>query len=437
MLGNSRMDSAALRVSSFPLGQRTPFKALFWAPNVKCGGEQLAIRWDEFPHNEIRLKIYARLGDNDVSRSAEDTERNILRRRLPSLNSEDHDRYIRLEARTLVAHLRCTRDLYQEFVNSKGCRPVLDAHWVVLRCAVFPTAIAVLRASVSAYARLSRIPLAALSFLFGIVTRFCYEDTGGAISLLCCPDLKDTTPATDDELESLGRLVDEDSLLWFRDIRDDGAVGRPLGGGPFSTDDARTILKSFSVCGLTSGMTFSEWQPLHQKLWNLHEPWTTGLCTLFCSVRDELISQWQALPADSLITERGFKEQVSRFQPVVVPLGSRSAASNRSKPGRKPRLPDCFVVCAGTLWRKAMGNSKAKVSDEKLLQIAVELDARGHVPPAKYLEQKYAQELKTSNSRNSNSKIGPIKSWTQLVYLADKDHLRGMRRLLSRCSKNL
>src|SRR6266567_8947466 len=53
----------------------------------------MAIRWDEFPHNEIRLRIYARLGQNAVGRSAEDSLRHILRRRLSSLDPEDHRRF--------------------------------------------------------------------------------------------------------------------------------------------------------------------------------------------------------------------------------------------------------------------------------------------------------------------------------------------------------
>ena len=104
----------------------------------------MAIRWDEFPHHEIRLKIYARLAPNGVGRAAEDSKLHILRRQLSSLHQEDHRCFVELQARHLVEHLRCTRDVYREFVDSKGCHPVLEAQWVVLRCAVFPTAIAIL-----------------------------------------------------------------------------------------------------------------------------------------------------------------------------------------------------------------------------------------------------------------------------------------------------
>jgi len=72
-----------------------------------------------------------------------------------------------------------------------------------------------------------------------------------------------------------------------------------------------------------------------------------------------------------------------------------------------------------------------------LREIAVALDQAGYLPPAAFLEGKSAQEIKNFNSRNSNSKIGPMQTWFELVSHGDKDHVRGMRRLLSRCSKRL
>jgi hypothetical protein len=106
---------------------------------------------------------------------------------------------------------------------------------------------------------------------------------------------------------------------------------------------------------------------------------------------------------------------------------------NRTKPGRRRRLADSFVVCAGELWRKAIGESKTKVSNGQLREIASVLDAAKYLPPAVYLEVKFARELKAFNSQHSKSKeAGPILTWSQLVAHADKDHLQGMRRLLSR-----
>jgi hypothetical protein len=227
------------------------------------------------------LSAFESCNTTGVGRSAEDSLQHILRRQLGSLDTQDHRRFVELEARRLVEHLRCTRDVYQEFVESKGCRPLLEAQWVVLRCAVFPTAIAILRPKVTDYAKLTRVSARDLSLLFGILTRTCYQNVGDGLGLLCPPNLDDETAATDQELQSLGKLVHEDSLLWFRDIRDGGAVGHPLGGGPFSADDAIAIRNSFVVCGLRTEISLSEWVTLREKLWNSLAPWTEGLCGFF------------------------------------------------------------------------------------------------------------------------------------------------------------
>jgi hypothetical protein len=396
----------------------------------------MAIRWDDFPHDEIRLKIYVRLRQNSLGRSAEDSLRSLLQRRLASLDSEDHRRFIELGAQNLVEHLRCTRDIYREFVEEHNCRPILEAHWVVLRCAVFPTAIEVLQKEIINYAKLTRIPGRDLSILFGIVTRTCRLEDSGGFGALCPPDLDDDTPATDDELQSFGRLINEDNLLWFRDIRDGGAVGRPFGGGPFSTDDAVTIHNSFGVCAIRQ-MTLPEWLDLRNKWWHVCTPWTDGLCNLFLSVQEELMSQWRALPPDSLVHELNLGDRNSSLRSIVVPSLKSTSHGERRKPGRKPRLAQEFVDYAGMLWRKASANKPSQVSDDGLQQIALGLDAAGYLPPSAHLEGKFAQELKTFNSRNSNSKIGPVKTWSQLISLGDKDNLRGMRRLLSRCARKL
>jgi len=100
---------------------------------------------------------------------------------------------------------------------------------------VFPTAIAVLRQKVVDYATLTRVHSRDPRLLFGILT-FSPGNAADAIARRRLPDLEDKTLATDEQFERLGDLVNEDSLLWFRDIRDGGAVGHLCGGGPFSVD---------------------------------------------------------------------------------------------------------------------------------------------------------------------------------------------------------
>ncbi len=101
-----------------------------------------------------------------------------------------------------------------------------------------------------------------------------------------------------------------------------------------------------------------------------------------------------------------------------------AASGKIRKPGRKPRLGQAFVIRAGTLWQKVVSDSPAKVSNDQLRQVPASLDADGYLPPGKYLEGKCARELKAFNSRNSNSKFGPIQTWSELVPRGDKDLLR-------------
>ena len=106
------------------------------------------------------------------------------------------------------------------------------------------------------------------------------------------------------------------------------------------------------------------------------------------------------------------------------------------KLGRTAKLAPEFVSAAGGLWSKAIreGGADRRVTPAHLKQIASELDSMGYIPPSEFLAKSCATELKSFNSHNSNSKVGPIKTWSQLVSHGDKDHLRGMRKLLSNCA---
>jgi len=420
----------------------------------------MAIRWDEIPHERIRLQIYARLARNDVERSSEDSLRRILRRRLPLRDANDHRRYIEVEARSLIEHLRCTRDVYREFVDSQSCKPAIEAQWVVLRFAVFPTAVSILRQKIVEYSKLTIVRAADLSLLFGVPTRPCYKAVAEDFALISLPELNDKTTASDQEITSFGQLVDEDSLLIFKDVREQGgAIIRLVGGGPFSVDDARSLLNSFQMGAVQADITLPEWVKIRKELWQLGVPWTEGLCDLFMSVQEELIRR--ALPADSLLQELQLQNATSQFQRLVVPVRPRtsrrtliatsrksgsesetaevshSTAAEKLRPGRKPKLMEEFVLYAGRPWQDAISREEGTVTIGPLRDIAAALDQAGYLPPSAYLEGKFAKEIRLFNSRNSNSKNGPVRTWFGLVSRGDKDHIRGMRRLLSRCSRRL
>lgn len=126
------------------------------------------------------------------------------------------------------------------------------------------------------------------------------------------------------------------------------------------------------------------------------------------------------------------RRPVAGSEQSVPAIGNK----NRTKPGPRPIRSESFVVCAGTMWRKAISDAR-RVSRAQLAHIASKLDAAKHLPPADYLEDRYAQEVKAFNSRHSRSTGGPLITWSLLVANGDKDHLQGMRRLLSRCASTL
>ena len=92
----------------------------------------MPISWNDFSHAEIAAAII-RLSAERCRAFAADSSRHILCRRLKFIDAEEHRRFIELKSRNLVAHLRCTRDVYREFVETHNCSHVLEAYWVVLR----------------------------------------------------------------------------------------------------------------------------------------------------------------------------------------------------------------------------------------------------------------------------------------------------------------
>jgi hypothetical protein len=54
----------------------------------------VAIRWSDFPHEEIFVDVYSRTNQNSAERSTDDSLRHILQRRLHLLNVGQHHQYI-------------------------------------------------------------------------------------------------------------------------------------------------------------------------------------------------------------------------------------------------------------------------------------------------------------------------------------------------------
>lgn len=137
-------------------------------PGISHERIDVPIRRNEIPHARIGAQIRAMQMRNAIARSTDDSLRHILRRRLRELDTEDHRRFIELEGAGIVEHLRYTQDAYRNYVDKHDCRPVLEAYWVVLRFAVFPTAIEILRGKVIDYLKLSHVPGRELLLLYGV-----------------------------------------------------------------------------------------------------------------------------------------------------------------------------------------------------------------------------------------------------------------------------
>jgi hypothetical protein len=372
-----------------------------------------SIRWDEIPHAEIRAKIYARIGRNAVVRSADDSLLHILHRQLRNHDNEDHRRFIELKARDIIEHLRCIRDAYQEYVDKHNCQPVLEAYWVVLRFAVFPTAIQVLQQAVIDYLRQTRVCARDLSLLFGIPTHTCYRDYSGsgrkALKSLYPPNLDDDSPPTDDELEAVAKLVNSDTLLWFRDIHEGGAVGHPLGEGIFSLDDPISIRRSWSLYAMSKDVTPAEWANIREKLWYMGAPWTQGLSILFGCVQDELLSQWRALPPDSLAHLQKSNNDLSTLAKVVIPQKASARIPGRPK---SKVVSDRNDVIRRVATRGVRGASYCSELDRVGLCTPVEwqkrdgcpkkyIDAWNHPSQAKKWRQRIAGEKSKATSKKS------------------------------------
>jgi hypothetical protein len=150
----------------------------------------------------------------------------------------------------------------------------------------------------------------------------------------------------------------------------------------------------------------------------------------------------QSLPTvqDGDVSARTIAAAGAVHGPVETDSSELALTSTRptksTRPGPRAKRSESFVICAGTLWREATCKT-GNVSIDKLREVATALDTANYLPPAGYLEGKYAREVKDFNSRNSNSKIGPLLTWSRLVSHGDKHHVQGMRRLLSRCAQKI
>jgi hypothetical protein len=125
------------------------------------GGSQrhrATLRWTELPHKHLASRIERRAGQRSFRRADDDAVRRLLRRRLAEGDPRDHRRYLESCARWMVRQLRATRDVYRDYLEQCGAKPLREMYWVVFEFAVVPTAVELVRDLALDYVCASEIP---------------------------------------------------------------------------------------------------------------------------------------------------------------------------------------------------------------------------------------------------------------------------------------
>jgi len=271
--------------------------------------------------------------------------------------------------------------------------------------------------------------------------RISFETARSMNSAAYLPRLLDLHEQTTDEWA--GRLFAAYCQAWIEQ-------NRPVSPAFIRAVSNRRIRELFTV------RTSSVEQGIYDRARRINEPTNPFILTNWRMRMDRLANRWhKRLEAEAAKCEYNIARNVpyqipnswifppqntvdeQAQRPVDKPPLPMVEKPKHRKTGRNRKVTIDFIAFAGGLWLEAKARGGGRVSEGRLAQIAARLDAKGYQPPAEFLEASYAKELKTYNSRNSNSKIGPITTWAQLVSRTDKDHLRGMRRRLSRCAEEL
>jgi len=243
---------------------------------------------------------------------------------------------------------------------------------------------------------------------------------------------------SDEEVEIALRNQGERLLRAYVDYEDSNVKygNCQFGGGITETFKAR-----FEVFAMSAGRKLSagnlDGPPVKVWLYHLFHNLVESKSDLLFAPSETGAIINRVCEASALVCLRlqakGFDEETLRLENSSnEPL----LPSRQQKPkrfGPPPIRPSKFVEFAAALWQKSLDRNE-KVNDQALSELALRLDEKGFLPPTKYLEGRCARELRAFNSRNANSKIGPIMTWSRLVKDGDKDIVRGMRRLLSRCA---
>ena len=262
--------------------------------STKKPATRTAFRWDALPHDKLCQRALASM-TGARERSKEDSQKHVLTRRLPELDPGHHFRYVEIKCAWMVELLRGIRDMYRDYLEERGCRPLADMYWVVFRFAVIPNAVKVLQAAMLDYIVQSKINRVSFQRLFGM----------WLVPILpALPAL--ASKETPWEIEARGivaSLTQEEDIMGFT-------------RGLFSREGQRVIgsTKPWPTV-LLGQMTFLEHLEKRQALWDSCYPWTECLSRLFDAAQGEVLFQGQGLGQDGHRAELTLTE-LSPFQEI-------------------------------------------------------------------------------------------------------------------------
>jgi hypothetical protein len=249
------------------------------------------IRWDEIPHNELWARALEAMSFGSCSRATEDSLKHVLKRRLHRLDPADHLRYVELECARIVETLRMVRDEYRSYLKDRGCAPLAEMYWVVLRYGVKDWAVMLLRTAAFEYIRHCKLQAELWDGLFKFAGPF----------KIFLPDQGESTP-TPSIVKSDDALIRAFNVLLPPEVFD-----QVLTGGPFGRDAQLHVARVFPGQAALHGQeTFPDAVRRRQALWDDGYPWTEGLAQMFDATQEELFSQLEALGGDARRAEARF-----------------------------------------------------------------------------------------------------------------------------------
>ncbi|MEP6756774.1 MAG: hypothetical protein ABJA67_14815 [Chthonomonadales bacterium] len=280
-------------------------------------------RWDEVPHQEILLEAQRAMVLRSPARAADDSRRYLLKRRLPRNDPADHMRYIEMESARIVETLRQLRDQYRSYFEERGCNPIAEMYWVVIRHGVKDWAIMALRSAAVEYIAASQVDSAMWKSLF--------DFSGPYNEFFSLGQAPNGAPDLHEKLkETISALL---SKTGFDQIID---------GGPFGRQHQTYLAKSFPGRAFLEGReTFDAVIKRRQQSWDDAKPWTEGLASLFEVTQQEVFAQFAALGEQAKEAELRFVN-LSAFQRIaythLVSFARGKVVTEATAKNRWPKL---------------------------------------------------------------------------------------------------